>query len=248
MPIHLKPRRPWPQAIEAIPGLDRSRCCSSAAGNRPRAAPGTMQMVGERLGITDSFRAWTRSRVHDDGSFEILERVEGGRHQVSVCASAPALLGWATGQPAGTQEQSPGRHGEHAGVMPALQRAKAYPSVTYGSATFPRDAAQTAARDAHREGHAGRRNRARNRGVDGGGITTWKTFSSCAHGSRWNLGKAAWKRCVQRWRWAAGDRRTDRHGHAGSRRPDCGLRRSALPGRDRRSVRTAPLCHRCGGR
>ena len=44
----------------------------------------------------------------------MLERIEGGRHQVSVCADAPAVLGWATGNLAGAAQQSAGRHGEHA--------------------------------------------------------------------------------------------------------------------------------------
>jgi len=57
----------------------------------------TLQLVGERLGISDSFRASDQITLRDDGSFEVLERVEGGRHQVSVCAGTPACWGWATG-------------------------------------------------------------------------------------------------------------------------------------------------------
>ena len=56
-----------------------------------------MQMVGERLGITDQFQGVDELNVREDGGLEILERIEGGRHQVSVCAGPPALLGWATG-------------------------------------------------------------------------------------------------------------------------------------------------------
>ena len=42
-------------------------------------------------------RAVDELKVGADGSLEILERIEGGRHQVSRCAGPPALLGWATG-------------------------------------------------------------------------------------------------------------------------------------------------------
>ena len=62
-----------------------------------RGAGITLQIVGERLGIADQFQGVDRIDPHEDGSFEVLERVEGGKHQVSVCAGAPAVLGWATG-------------------------------------------------------------------------------------------------------------------------------------------------------
>ena len=62
-----------------------------------RGAGVTLQLVGERLGITDQFQGVDQIDLRDDGSFEVLERVEGGKHQVSVCAGAPAVLGWATG-------------------------------------------------------------------------------------------------------------------------------------------------------
>jgi len=55
------------------------------AGNQPRARGITLQLVGERLGITDQSREWTKSISATYGSFEVLERVEGGKHQVSVC-------------------------------------------------------------------------------------------------------------------------------------------------------------------
>jgi electron transfer flavoprotein beta subunit len=62
-----------------------------------RGAGVTLQLLGERLGITDQFQGVDHINVREDGSFEVLERVEGGRHQASVCAGAPAVLGWATG-------------------------------------------------------------------------------------------------------------------------------------------------------
>ncbi len=81
-------------AIEKIPGLDRSRLllfggCASAS----RDAGVTVQMVGERLGITDQFLAVDELTVEADGALKILERIEGGQYQVSSCAGAPAALG-----------------------------------------------------------------------------------------------------------------------------------------------------------
>ena len=48
-------------------------------------------MIGERLGITDQFQGVDTVTVGPDGALEILERIEGGQHQVSVCAGPPAL-------------------------------------------------------------------------------------------------------------------------------------------------------------
>jgi electron transfer flavoprotein beta subunit len=84
-----------------------------------------MQMVAERLGITEQFQGVDQIAVSDDGSFEVLERVEGGRHQVSVCTAPPALLGWATGNlPEPRNNPQVGMTNMRT-VMPALQRAKA---------------------------------------------------------------------------------------------------------------------------
>ena len=73
-----------------------------------------MQMVGERLGIVDQFQGVDELKVNADGSLEILERIEGGKHQdFQMCRSAGvARLGH--GQFAGAEEQSAGRHDEHA--------------------------------------------------------------------------------------------------------------------------------------
>src|ERR1019366_5253871 len=48
-----------------------------------------LQMVGERLGIAEQFLGVDRLTVGEDGGLEILERIEGGKHQVSVCAGPP---------------------------------------------------------------------------------------------------------------------------------------------------------------
>ncbi len=125
-------------AIAAIPGLDRGRLLvfggwESAA----RGAGVTMQTVGERLGITEQFQGVDELTVEADGKLRILERIEGGRHQVSLCAGPPALLGWATGHlPEPRNNPQIGMVNMRA-LMPALQRAKAAP-VTAGGAAFAR--------------------------------------------------------------------------------------------------------------
>ena len=50
------------------------------------------------LVLATSFKVSTRSTMRDDGSFEVLERVEGGRHQVSVCAGSSGRTGLGHGQ------------------------------------------------------------------------------------------------------------------------------------------------------
>src|ERR1017187_4502509 len=81
-------------------------------------------MVAERLGILDQFQGVDELAIGADGSLRILERVEGGQHQVSVCASAPALLGWATGN-LGEPANNPqiGMQNMRT-IMPSLMKAK----------------------------------------------------------------------------------------------------------------------------
>ncbi len=114
------------EAIQAIPGLDRSRLLLFGGWeSASRGAGATMQMVGERLGILDQFQGVDRLTVAADGALEVLERIEGGKHQVSTCAGPPALLGWATGTlPEPPNNPQIGMANMRA-VMPALQRAKA---------------------------------------------------------------------------------------------------------------------------
>src|SRR5512140_134238 len=86
------------EAIQGIPGLDRSRLLVFGGWeSASRGAGATLQIVGERLGIVDQFQGVDELKINADGSLEILERIEGGRHQISRCAGPPVLLGWATG-------------------------------------------------------------------------------------------------------------------------------------------------------
>jgi electron transfer flavoprotein beta subunit len=135
-------------AIEGIAGLDRSRMLLFGGWeSASRGAGSTLQMVGERLGISEQFQGVDQLTVGDDGSLRILERIEGGRHQVSVCAAPPAVLGWATGHlPEPRNNPQVGMVNMRT-VMPALQRAKASPlgstGLCFGSVTLPKQQRET---------------------------------------------------------------------------------------------------------
>jgi len=111
-------------AIQAIAGLDPSRLLLFGGWeSASRGAGATMQMTGERLGIVDQFQGVDELKIAPDGSLEILERIEGGRHQACRCAGPPALLGWATGNlPEPKNNPQVGMANMRA-VMPALQKA-----------------------------------------------------------------------------------------------------------------------------
>lgn len=135
-------------AIEAIPALDRSRLLLFGGWeSASRGAGVTMQIVGERLGLTDQFQGVDQISVRDDGSFEVLERIEGGRHQVSTCVGTPAVLGWATGNlPEPRNNPQVGMTNMRT-VMPALQKAKAVPissdGLKYLSVALPKQQRET---------------------------------------------------------------------------------------------------------
>jgi electron transfer flavoprotein beta subunit len=135
-------------AIAAIPGLDKSRLLVFGGWeSASRGAGATMQIVGERLGITDQFQGVDELKVNADGSFEILERIEGGKQQVSKCAGAPALLGWATGNlPEPKNNPQVGMVNMRT-VMPALQKAKpvklAGEGLSFASVSLPKQLRET---------------------------------------------------------------------------------------------------------
>jgi electron transfer flavoprotein beta subunit len=113
------------EAIRSIAGLDQGRLLVFGGWeSASRGAGSTLQMIGERLGITEQFLGVDQLRVGADGALEILERVEGGRHQVSVCAAPPAVLGWATGHLPEPRNNPQVGMANMRVVMPALQRAK----------------------------------------------------------------------------------------------------------------------------
>ncbi len=131
------------EAIQTIPGLDKARLLVFGGwDSASRGAGATMQMVGERLGIVDQFQGVDQLTVNADGSLEILERIEGGRHQVSKCAGPPAMLGWATGNLPEPKNNPQIGVSNMRTVMPALQKAKpaklAGEGVTFVSVTLPK--------------------------------------------------------------------------------------------------------------
>ena len=131
------------ESIQAIPDLDKTRLLIFGGWeSASRGAGTTLQMVGERLGIIDQFQGVDLLTVKPDGSFEVLERIEGGKHQVSACAGAPALLGWATGNlPEPPNNPQVGMLNMRT-VMPALQKARpvkvANDGVAFASVSLPK--------------------------------------------------------------------------------------------------------------
>ena len=112
--------------IAAIPGLDRERLLLFGGWESANRGQGvTLQLVGERLGILDQFQGVDRMTLRDDGSFEVMERVEGGKHLVSRCDGAPAVLAWATGErPEPRNDPQMGMKNMRL-ILPALQKAQA---------------------------------------------------------------------------------------------------------------------------
>jgi len=135
-------------AILAIPGLDKSKLLVFGGWeSASRGAGATMQMVGERLGITDQFQGVDELKIAADGSLEILERIEGGKHQISKCAGPPALLGWATGNlPEPKNNPQVGMVNMRT-AMPALQKAKpvklAGEGLSFASVALPKQLRET---------------------------------------------------------------------------------------------------------
>src|SRR5512139_1023253 len=129
-------------AISAIPGLDRSRLLVFGGWeSASRCAGSTMQIVGERLGIVDQFQGVDKLTFCADGSLQVLERVEGGMHQVSGCQGPPAVLGWATGSLSEPPNNPQVGVINMRTIMPALQRAKPVTigagGVTFASVALP---------------------------------------------------------------------------------------------------------------
>ena len=136
------------KAIEAIPGLDKSKLllfggCASASHD----AGVTLQLVGERLGIRDLFTGVDELKVNADGSFSVLERMEGGCYQASTCQGAPAVIAWATGSlPEPPNNPRVGMANMRL-VMPALMKAKPAPQVGVGGIAYDKTEVPAQKRD-----------------------------------------------------------------------------------------------------
>lgn len=123
-------------AIRNIPGLDLAHTLIFGGWeSASRGAGATLQIVGEILGISEQFQGVDSLEIQADGTLKIMERVEGGKHQISVCASAPAVLGWATGNLPEPRNNPQVGMANMRGIMPALQKATPAP-VTTGDITF----------------------------------------------------------------------------------------------------------------
>ena len=135
-------------AIEGIAGLDKQKLLVFGGWeSASRGAGSTMQMIGERLGITEQFQGVDQIKVADDSSFEVLERIEGGRHQVSVCSGPPAVLGWATGSLPEPRNNPQVGMANMRLILPALQKAKAAPvantGLKFASVSLPKQQRET---------------------------------------------------------------------------------------------------------
>jgi len=135
-------------AITAIPDLDRSKLLLFGGWeSASRGAGVTLKTIGELLGVVDQFMGVDQIDMREDGSFEVLERVEGGKHQVSVCAGTPAVLGWATGNLPEPRNNPQIGMANMRTVIPALQKAKQTAIGNDGqqflSATLPSQQRQT---------------------------------------------------------------------------------------------------------
>ncbi len=136
------------KAIESIPGLDKSQLLIFGGWESASRGSGTtMQMVGELLGIVDQFQGVDALEVESGGTLRILERIEGGVHQVSRCAGPPAVLGWATGTlPEPPNQPQVGMQNMRA-LMPALQKAQPAEltgaAIEFKSAALPSHQRQT---------------------------------------------------------------------------------------------------------
>ncbi len=129
--------------IKTIPGLDASKLLVFGGWeSASRGAGATLQLVGERLGIVNQFQGVDQLKAGADGSLEILERIEGGKHQISKCVGPPAVLGWATGNLSEPPNNPQVGMTNMRSIMPALQKAKAAKlggdGVTFAGVNLPK--------------------------------------------------------------------------------------------------------------
>ena len=134
--------------IEAIPGLDKSRLLVFGGWeSASRGAGATLQMVGEKLGIVTQFQGVDELTLMGDGTMQVLERIEGGKQQISTFTAPPAVIGWATGNLAEPPNNPQVGMVNMRAVMPALQKGKptvmGADGVTYSGVALPKQVRQT---------------------------------------------------------------------------------------------------------
>ena len=100
-----------------------------------------MQMIAEKLGIMNQFQGVDKLEEAGPDRFRILERIEGGKHQVSECFGLPLMLGWATGSLPEPPNNPQVGMANMRGIMPALAKAKpvkpAGEGLSYVSVSLP---------------------------------------------------------------------------------------------------------------
>jgi electron transfer flavoprotein beta subunit len=136
------------EAIQGIPGLDKNNLFLFGGWeSASRGAGATLAILGEKLGLTEQFQGVDQLKVNGDGSMEILERVEGGKHQVSVLSGPPAVVGWATGNLAEPPNNPQVGMANMKTLMPSLQKAKAVKltgeGLTFQSVVLPKQKRDT---------------------------------------------------------------------------------------------------------
>jgi len=136
------------EAVRALPGLDRGRLLVFGGWeSASRGAGVTLQLLGEKLEIADQFQGVDQLTPQPDSALEVLERVEGGQHQVSIVAGPPAVLGWATGSLPEPRNNPQIGMANMKGIMPALQKAKparlGTGDVQYASVQLPKAQRET---------------------------------------------------------------------------------------------------------
>ena len=86
------------KAVKSIPGLDLpSTLLFGGCASASRDQGVTVQFVAEMLGIGEHFMAVDELKLAADGTFTVLERVEGGKYLKSSFKTLPAAVSWATG-------------------------------------------------------------------------------------------------------------------------------------------------------
>ena len=136
------------EAVQSIPGLDQSKLLLFGGWeSASRGAGATLQILGERLRIVDQFQGVDELKVNPDGSLEILERIEGGKHQASRCVGPPAVLGWATGNLPEPKNNPQVGMANMRTMMPALQKLKLVKlsgeGLKFSGVTLPRQLRET---------------------------------------------------------------------------------------------------------
>lgn len=113
-------------AILSIQNLEKSRLLLFGGWeSASRGAGTTLSILGEMLSITDQFQGVDELSVMADGKLAVLERIEGGKHQLSSLSNPPAVFGWATGNLHEPTNNPQVGMANMRTVMPAIQKAKA---------------------------------------------------------------------------------------------------------------------------